>query len=789
MTNSHEYIGASIARREDERLLTGNGMFVADVRLPGMLDVTLVRSPLARARIEAIDVAPARGLPGVTLALDGTALVHDLAPIEGLQVAAPPGWTDRVDHTIAPLTQPVLAIGQTSYVGEPLAVVVATDAGKAADAAEHVHIELTELPAIVDPISALADGAARVHDSMRSNALATMRVDKGDVTNALARAPYRLTRQITHHRYAAMPMECRGVVASYHRRTDTLTVWSATQVVHWLRAQLAQSLQMAEAQIRVIAPDVGGAFGVKGHVYPEELLVAYLARQLCRPVRWLEQRQEHFLGSTHSRDQMHDVEFGFDAQGRLLALRDRCLIDSGAYSPVGAGVAYNTTSHMLGPYVVENFEASTTVVCTNKAPNAPYRGAGRPEAVQVMERLLDVIAAELCIEPSDVRLRNMIQPEQIPYDVGLPYRDGQPIVYDSGDYPKALARALDELGGVDAFRTRQREARRSGRYLGLGIACYTEGTGVGPFEGAHVALDPSGKLIVSVGACAQGQGQETVFAQVAAHAWSMPIDDVVVSVGDTQAVSMGYGTVGSRSTVTASMAIEGASEQVKKKVLAVASELLEAGVHDLELHDGGVCVVGAPALRVSLQEIARAARPGWQHRRPAGVDAGLDAAYYYEPPTVTWSYAANAAVVEVDAETGVVTIERYVEVHDAGVLVNPALADGQIAGGIAQGIGGAMLEALEYDSQGQLVTGSFLDYAMPRADDLPPLTIIHHQCPSPLNSLGVKGLGEGGAIAPPVVIANGVADALRACGREFNSLPLRREQVLDAVRCLRRGSS
>ena len=779
--NNHQYIGASLKRREDHRLLTGDGVFVADIRLPGMLEVALVRSQQAHGRIVAVDMAQARRMPGVELLLDGAELVAELAPLAGMQVSAPPGWAQRVEHQVRLPSQPILALGKTHYVGEPLAVVVASDAYRAADAAEKVAVEIQALPFIANAQLGRAPTAILLHDELDSNVLARMSVAKGDVADALARAPHRLQRRISHHRYAAMPIECRGVVADYDRRTDSLTVWSSSQVVHWVRAQLAKSLGMAEAQIRVIAPDVGGGFGVKGHVYPEELLVAYLARRLRRPVRWLEQRQEHLLASTHSRDNVHELEVGFDAQGRILALRDDNLIDSGAYSPIGAGVAYNTTAHMLGPYDIANFAATTAVVCTNKAPNAPYRGAGRPEATQVMERVLDIVAASLGLEPDAVRFRNMIQPEQMPYDVGLPYRDGQPIVYDSGDYPKALRRALDELGGVEAFRVRQREARREGRYLGLGIGCYTEGTGVGPFEGARVELDLSGKLIVSVGACPQGQGHETVFAQVAAQMWRMPIEDVVVKVADTAALAMGYGTVGSRSTVTASMAIDGASVLVKDKVMAIAAELLEASVEDLQLSDGGVCVSGAADVRVSLSDIARAALPGWQHRRPQHVQAGLAASWYYEPPTVTWSYAANAAIIEIDADTGQVMIERYVEVHDAGVLVNPALADGQITGGIVQGIGGAMLEAIVYDEQGQLLSGSLLDYALPRALDVPPITVIHHQSPSPLNPLGVKGLGEGGAIAPPVVIANALADALRGGAQEFNCLPIRADAVRQAV--------
>ena len=759
--------------------MTGRGTFVGDISIPRMLDMVLVRSEVAHARIDSVELDAARSMRGVTFAIDGKTLAKELDPLEGMQVSAPPGWSERVSHRVALPPQPILAHDRARFVGEPYAAILADSALRATDAAEVVEASMAPLSPLVDPEAALSSSNV-LHPTLRTNVLAEMAVSKGDVDEAMSSAPHRLSRRVMHHRYAAMPIECRAVVAEPDRRTGGITVWTTSQVVHWVRAQIAAALDLAEEQVRVIAPDVGGGFGVKGHVYPEELLVAYLAHRLDRPVRWLEQRSEHFLASTHSRDTRHDIDFAFDDDGHLLALRARGIVDAGAFCPIGAGVAYNTTAHMLGPYDVPHFDASTAVVCTTKAPNAPYRGAGRPEAAQVMERVMDIIAGRVGLEPAEVRVRNMIKPSQMPYDVGLPYRDGQPIVYDSGDYPKALGAALDALGGVEAFRKRQRAERAEGRFLGLGIGCYTEGTGVGPFEGARVRVDRRGKLIVSVGACSQGQGHETVLAQVAAESWQMPIEDVVIEAGDTAKLTMGYGTVGSRSAVTASMAIEGASAAVKRKVFAIAGELLEASVEDLELRDGGVCVQGAPAMRKSLAEIAVASLPGWQHQRPNGLPAGLEAIDYFEPPTVTWSYAACAAIVSVDAETGEIGIEHYAEVHDAGVLLNPRIADGQVMGGIAQGIGGALLESMVYDGSGQLVTGSFLDYAMPRASDLPPVTLLHHESPSPLNPLGIKGLGEGGAIAPPVVIANAVGDALGGMA-EFNALPIRAEAVRAAL--------
>jgi carbon-monoxide dehydrogenase large subunit len=394
---------------------------------------------------------------------------------------------------------------------------------------------------------------------------------------------------------------------------------------------------------------------------------------------------------------------------------------------------------------------------------------------------VDLVANALDLDPAEVRLRNMISADQMPYKVGLVYRDGVSIEYDSGDYPKALRTALDELGGIDSIRDRQRKALDEGRYLGLGLGCYVEGTGIGPFEGATVKIDPTGKVIVAVGACPQGQGHETAYAQVAADIWGVPIEDVFVSVADTAQVTMGFGTIASRSAVTASGAIQDSSDKVKEKVFAIAAHVLEAAEGDLELRHGRIGVKGVPDMSMTLKEVARAAQPGWIHQRPEGIEAGLEGTAYYEPPTVTWSYAANAAIVEIDADTGQVAIERYVEVHDAGTLINPGMADGQVKGGLVQGLGGALFENMAYDEHGQLLTGSFMDYLLPTASDVPPITVIHHETPSPLNKFGFKGLGEGGAIAPPAVIANAVCDALRPFKAEINATPVRWETIAEVL--------
>jgi len=776
------FVGRSILRREDQRLLTGQGQFVADIALPRMLHAAFVRSPLAHARVRTVELTHAASAPGVALALSGADLARMLPPIPDTQLSLPSKWRTSVQHKLHNPQQPLLATDKVRHVGEAIAVVVAESRYAAEDAAELVHLDLEPLPAVVDPEQALRPGVALVHERLQSNLIGEFSIGKGEIDAALARAPRKLQRRFYHHRYGGVPMECRGVVGVHDSRTDCVTIWSATQVVHWVRREAAVILGLPEARVRCIAPDVGGGFGVKGHVYPEDLLIPFLARKIGRPVRWIEDRHEHFLCSTHSRDQIHEVEIGFDNEGRVLAFRDHFIVDCGAWNPIGAGIIYNTAAHLLGPYKIEHFAAAARVVATNKVPSAAYRGAGRPEASFAMERSMDLIAAAVGVEPAEVRHRNMVRADEMPYAVGIPYRDGEPIVYDSGDFQAGLAKALEAVGGSEAFRRRQRDARDQGRYLGLGIGCYVEGTGVGPFEGATVRIDPSGKIYLSAGACAQGQGMETIFAQIVADAWSVQPDDVIISLADTAGIAMGFGTIASRSTVTLSAAIHHASERLRKKVLSISAHLLECSAADLELRDGGVGIVGVPAAMVSLAKIAQAARPGWDHGRPDGVEPGLEETYYFEPQTVTWTNATHVAIVEIDIEVGRVKIEKYAIAHDCGVVVNPMLVEGQIIGGAAQGLGGILLEGFTYDSQGQLLTGSLMDYLLPTASDVPDIQLIHLHSPSPLNPLGVKGVGEGGAIGPPAAIANAVSDALAPFGAEFNETPIRPEQIVERTR-------
>ena len=581
------FVGRSIPRREDHRLLTGRGQFIADLELPHMLHAAFVRSPAAHARIRAVDLTRAAAVPGVAYVLGGAELARLLPPVPDTQLSLPRKWTAQVQHKFINPQQPLLAHDKVRHVGEAIAVIVAESRYVAEDAAQLVGLDLDPLPAVVDPEQALRTGGPTIHEKFGTNLIGAFTIGKGEIDAALARAPHRLQRRFHHHRYAAAPMECRGVVGLHDPRTDAVTIWSATQVVHWVRREAAAVLRLPEARIRCLALDVGGGFGLKGHVYPEDLLIPFLARRLGRPVQWIEDRREHLMCSCHSRDQIHDVEVGFDDEGRILALRDDFIVDCGAWNPIGAGVVYNTAVHLPGPYKIDALAISARIAATNKVPNAPYRGAGRPEAAFAMERAIDLVAAALGREPADVRLRNMIGADEMPYRVGIPYRDGEPIVYDGGDYPGALRNALAAVGGVAAFRERQRAARQDGRYLGLGIGCYVEGTGVGPFESATVRIDPSGKILAACGACPQGQGMETIFAQVVADAWSVEPDDVVVSLADTAAIAIGFGTIASRSTVTVSAAVHGASERLREKVFAIAANLLECAAGDLELRNGG----------------------------------------------------------------------------------------------------------------------------------------------------------------------------------------------------------
>lgn len=755
-------------------------MYVGDVRLPNMLHAALVRSVHAHARIREVDVQEARGLDGVVGVWTEREIKGRISPFPESFEIHPARWLEGVKPVLQGPRPTALAQGKVHYVGEPVAIVVAEDRARAEDAVDAVAIDYEELPVVADPEESLRPGAPLVHEGSTSNVVFGFSIAKGNVDQALGAAPYRLSERFRHHRYCAAPLECRGVLAWVEPKTNILTVWSSTQMPHLVRRQIAAQLGLPEEGVRVIAPDIGGGFGPKVFAYPEEMLVPFLALELGRPVKWIEDRSEHFISTAHGRDQLHDVEMAFDETGRILALRDRFLLDNGAYNPMGLTDAYNTAAHIQGPYKIPNLSVTGTCVSTNKVPNAPYRGAGRPEAVFVMERSIDIIAARLGLDPATVRQRNLVQPEEMPYDAGILYRDGEPICYDSGNFPETLKRAL-EAADYDELRKRQREARKHGRYLGIGIGCYVEGTGVGSFEGAKVRIDSSGQLIIATGATGHGQGHETVYAQIAADLWGVSLDKVSLIEGDTASIPFGCGTFGSRSTVNVGSAIHGASTRLKEKVRRLAAHILEANPDDLELDRGKVFIRGMPQRSISFAELARAAVPGWASKLPEEMEPGLEAIFYFVPPTVTWANATHVAVIEVDVQTGAIKLLDYTVAHDAGRLINPLLVDGQIHGGVAQGIGAALYEEIVYDPNCQMLSGSFVNYLLPGSMEVPSIKTVHLQSPSPLNPLGVKGLGEGGAIAPPAAIANALADALLPLAARVNEIPLTPERVMEIL--------
>jgi carbon-monoxide dehydrogenase large subunit len=576
-----------------------------------------------------------------------------------------------------------------------------------------------------------------------------------------------------------MPLETRGLLAEPAARGEGLTVWASTQVPHWLQRTLSEALALPAHKVRVVAPEVGGGFGTKTTIYPEDVLVPVIAARLGRPVKWIESRQEHLQSATHSREQLHDAELGATPDAQILAFRDRFLLDLGAYNPWGIVQPYNTIGHILGPYRIRHAAFEGRAVVTNKTPHAPYRGAGRPEAVFVMDRILDMLAREVGLDPAEVRRRNLVQPNEMPYDVGMLYRDGNPLVYDGGDFPDGLARAL-RAADYDALRATQAELRGRGIYRGVGISSYVEGTGVGPYEGATVRLDASGKVVVATGACSQGQGHETVYAQIVADALGVDLDDVTVIGGDTDAIPFGIGTFASRSTVLAGNAIAASGAAVRAKLVRAAARLLEAAETDLLVEGGRVFVRGSPGRALTFAGIVRASLPTFQ--APGAVELDFEAMTYQGVPTVTYASAVHVAVVEVDPETGRVRLLRYVVAHDCGRVINPMLVDGQIHGGVAQGVGGGLAEEITYDAGGQLLTGSLMDYALPRADELPFIETVHLEHPSPRNPLEVKGVGEGGAISPPAALANAIEDALAPFGVRITEGPVTPARIVALLR-------
>jgi aerobic carbon-monoxide dehydrogenase large subunit len=753
-----------VKRLEDPRLLRGRGRYLDDLVLPRMLAVAFVRSPHAHARVATVDAGAARALPGVVAVVTGAALrglARPLAPRLAGEGFTPTEW-------------PPLADTEVAFVGQAVGAVVAESRAIAADAAELVRVEYEPRRPIADLAVALAAGRVIFRRASR----------RGDVDGAFAGAAVVLRERFTHGRCAAAPLEPRGVLADWDG--ETLTVWASTQIPSVLRSALAVSLALEESRVRVLAPDVGGGFGLKTHVFPEELAVAAIGRLVGRPVKWVETRSEQLAAACHAREQQMDVELAADGAGVVRGLRARVVSDAGAFHihPLtGALEPLGSAAILPGPYRVEAYEQETLAVQTNKPPLGAYRGVGMTMGAFAMERLLDLLAERLALDPAEVRRRNFIPRE------AYPYVSASGLTYDSGDYPKALEQAL-ALAGYEALRAEQQAARRAGRLLGVGLACYTEYTGMGSevfrhrgmddvrgIESATLTMDPDGGVRCATSFPSQGQGHATTIAQVVADRLGVALERVRVVAADTMAAPPGAGTFGSRGAVAIGGTAAVAADRLRERLQALAAHLLEAAAADVVIEAGRAYVRGFPGRALAVSDLARAAYAPPRAGLPPGLEPGLSATVSFDPPGPAFSGAVHVAAVEVDRATGRVQVRRYVVVEDCGPVVNPTIVEGQIHGAVAQGVGEALLETIVYDGQGQLLTGTLMDYALPRAGDVPAFEIGHLETPSPLTPGGVKGMGEGGTIGAPAALANAVADAVRPLGVRVTALPLRAQDL------------
>jgi aerobic carbon-monoxide dehydrogenase large subunit len=747
-------IGESPKSKDAVRYLRGQGHYVDDLTRPGLVHLGVVRSAHAHADIAAVDAKAARAIPGV-LAVWSAADVPALGITSG-------GGKDRA------FVVPLLAGERARYVGEPVAAVVAETPALVADALAAVRVEYAPLPPLVG--ADVARGApTRVHTEWPDNVAVQARGAIGEVD--LARPGVTVVRErFRHQRLAAMPIECRGALAHYDAETGLLTVWASIQSPYSQRDVIARILELPAERVRVIVPDVGGAFGPKGQVYADEVLVALAAFRLGRPVKWTETRREHVQSVGHDREQQHEAAIALETDGTIAAIEDRFLADVGAYPVMGNGLTANTVNHLPGPYRVRHYRGFGESIVTTTMFNAAYRAAGRPEANFVMERLMDLGARRLGMDPADVRRRNLIRAADMPYRPGLTYKDGVAVSYDPGDYPAAFERLLAAFG-YDDWRKRQMATVGSTRPVGIGIACYAQGTGLGPFEGATVRIDPRGKVYVLIGVAAQGQAHSTTLAQIAAGELGASLDDVIVQGGDTALMPYGMGTGGSRVMANAGPAVARTAAQVRERAAIVAAEIFECAPTDVRFEGSRAFVAGVPDRTLPLGRLAQAAVRSKTLAAKSG-EPGLNACTWFYPDTVTWAFGGQVCAVEVDVETCAVRLLRHVVLHDPGRAINPAIVEGQLHGGAAQALGAALMEEVVYDAQGQLLSGSLMDYALPKADDLPWLDVVLDEHPSVVNPLGVKGVGESGCIAGASAVANAVEDALADRGVVVRELPI-----------------
>jgi carbon-monoxide dehydrogenase large subunit len=765
------YVGKAVGRKEDQRLLRGEGRYVGDLAQPGMLEAAVLRSSVAHGRIVGIDAARARALPGVAAVF----------------TAADLGDVDSIPTTIIPKPELVrffqkpLAQDKVRYVGEPLAIVIAANRYVAEDALELIDVDIEPLDAFIDARKALEPGNSILYEPSETNVADKFGGGRGDIESAMKAAPLRMKASFATNRHTGVTMETRGLLASHDRSTGLLTVWGPTKMIHRTRQVLAGLLKVAEESIRYVEPDVGGGFGFRGEFFPEDFLVPWAAMRLGKPVRWIEDRQEHFMATNHSRQQWHEVEIGFSPEGKFLAFRDRIMMDMGAYiRPNGLVAPTHTVSSLPGPYKFPAFEFELHCVLTNKTPHGSYRGPGMYEACFVRERAVNLVAAKLGMDPAEIRRINMIGAEEMPFAVGT-HEYGHEVVYDGGDYRAALGKALEEIDYA-GIRARQPEERKDGRYRGVGFASYCEPSGLGAWEWARVAVEESGRVTVYTGAASVGQGVDTTLAQVCADALGAAFDDVTVSRGDTSIIPMGVGAWGSRVAVLGGSAVHVASRELREKILALASWRLEVPKNKLVVDESRVFVEDQPEVSMTLEQVARTVAAG--PPLPPGLEGGLDVSHTFRQSETTYAFGTAAAHVEVDTQTGAVTVLKYVIASDVGRPINPQIVEGQLVGAMAQGVGGALMEELVFDEQGQLLTTTFMDYLLPTASELPQEVVVRllDDYPSKLNPLGAKGAGEGGIVPAAAVISNAVADALAPLGVEITTLPLTHNRLRELLR-------
>jgi carbon-monoxide dehydrogenase large subunit len=766
-------VGARIRRREDPRLITGRATYVDDVKQVGTVYAAFVRSPYGHAKLLKVDVSAAKAHPAVLAAYTGDDLHH----AHGLKSSLP------VAHKMADLKTPphyILAIDEVRVVGEAVAVVVADSAYAAKDAAELVEVEYEQLPAVVDPLKAM-EGPPYVHASLGTNVAFRMPFAAGDTAGAFAAADEIIKQRIINQRVAPVPIEPRSMVANWDAGMQQLTLYSATQIPHLLRTQLAIVLGMSENHIRTIAPEVGGGFGAKLNVYAEEVVISWVAMQLERPVKYIETRSECFQAMIHGRDQIDDLEIACKRDGTITGLKLRIVGNLGAYLQLLTPVVPTLTLLMApGCYRITNIEAEVIGVFTNTMSTDAYRGAGRPEATFFIERAIDLVAQRLGLDPADVRRKNFIP------NTAFPHATATGFTYDSGDYQTTMEKAL-KIADYAGLRKRQAELRKEGRYLGIGLSTYVEVCGMGPsaampaagWDSATIRIEPTGSVTVLTGVSPHGQGQETTFAQIVADELGVPIDSISVIHGDTDKVQYGIGTFGSRGTAVGGAALKLAIETIQAKAVKIAAHLWEANPDDVEYRNGKIGVKGDPSKSMSTAEAGFMAFMG--DNLPPGLEPGLDATRRFEPPNFVFPFGTHVCVVEVDAQTGQVRFEKYLAVDDCGRLLNPMIVEGQVHGGIAQGLSQAMYEEVVYDDDGQLLTGTLMDYAIPHAEQVPHYDLDHTVTGTTVNPLGIKGVGEAGTIGSTPAVANAVMDALAPFGVVHIDMPLKPEKLWAAM--------